>query len=160
MPSSHRHSFCTLSYDSSVRRQGFTEWIVGQAFAFPIHELGHSGPASSPSASPLVSPSTTSLGNTPGVHGGLGEGERCTRTLAPKSPSAQILATGEVRSLREPAGRLWTAGSDATPGVAYALRSHGGGVRRSTRKSRNTRTFSERWRAVGYTACKRMGGGL
>ncbi len=63
MPSSHRHSFCTLSYDSSVRRQGFTEWIVGQAFAFPIHELGHSGPASSPSASPLASPSTTSLGN-------------------------------------------------------------------------------------------------
>jgi hypothetical protein len=36
MPATLRHSFCTLSFDSNTRRDGFADWVVGQAFAFHV----------------------------------------------------------------------------------------------------------------------------
>jgi hypothetical protein len=59
MTSSFRHSFCTLTYNAPTQRDGFADWVVGQAFAF------HAGAANAPQVLFLGSPGTLGQRNNP-----------------------------------------------------------------------------------------------
>lgn len=56
MPTTLRHSFCTLTYDSTHRREGFADWVVGNAFAF------HAGQGPAPGTQVLFLGSPGTLG--------------------------------------------------------------------------------------------------
>jgi hypothetical protein len=57
MTASLRHSFCTLSFDNPSKREGFTDWVLGQAFAF------HSSTTATPAQQVVFLGSPGTLGN-------------------------------------------------------------------------------------------------
>ncbi|MDY7225020.1 alpha-2-macroglobulin family protein [Hyalangium rubrum] len=102
MTSSFQHSFCTLTFDSDLRRQGFSDWVVGNSFAFYKGQ----GPAPAKSVLFLGSPGT------------VGQADNPVRIQPESIGFPELMAVSSDKM-------LYREGNDTVRLMVYAPRMHG-----------------------------------